>query len=96
MVPPPIPAVGDYFNPRSHEGSDRERAQCYRQDDYFNPRSHEGSDHDTEQFHQLLGDFNPRSHEGSDVEAIERYGDDWVISTRAPTRGATAFALGEV
>ena len=33
-----------YFNPRSHEGNDSQRACVERGDLYFNPRSHEGND----------------------------------------------------
>ena len=32
------------FNPRSHEGSDRDRPGGVRRSRHFNPRSHEGSD----------------------------------------------------
>ena len=36
--------VKQYFNPRSHEGSDSRRQDSGCRWSYFNPRSHEGSD----------------------------------------------------
>ena len=78
-----------YFNPRSHEGSDKAILICFSAIFHFNPRSHEGSDDFT-----VLGyavdnvDFNPRSHEGSDFAYFcSRYAES--ISIHAPTRGAT-------
>ena len=57
----------------------------------FNPRSHEGSDRvRVLLLCHLLQNFNPRSHEGSDF--YTGYNDRrYLISTRAPTRGATLF-----
>ena len=37
----------DYFNPRSHEGSDTLEKYIYATGTDFNPRSHEGSDWNT-------------------------------------------------
>ena len=57
-----------YFNPRSHEGSDRYWMEIMTTKWNFNPRSHEGSDQ--ERLEKLLHclNFNPRSHEGSDLQ----------------------------
>ena len=56
-----------YFNPRFHEGSDRnDTSQIFDSHD-FNPRSHEGSDHSLSVKYAGQYDFNPRSHEGSDL-----------------------------
>ena len=59
----------------------------------FNPRSHEGSD--TVPSLTLTGcsHFNPRSHEGSDP-TLRRYFIHFLISIRAPTRGATRRVFG--
>ena len=76
------------FNPRSHEGSDERKIRYrYRMDD-FNPRSHEGSDDSEILLYDQIVNFNPRSHEGSDTGLSPVY-DNIVISTHAPTRGAT-------
>ena len=55
----------------------------------FNPRSHEGSD-DLQPIQRLDHNyyFNPRSHEGSDDYKSDLFR-LLLISTRAPTRGAT-------
>ena len=37
-------SVSGYFNPRSHEGSDKVKTAATSTSEYFNPRSHEGSD----------------------------------------------------
>ena len=77
-----------YFNPRSHEGSDRTPFQLGAEEDDFNPRSHEGSDcHWTDSdgviYISILaptrGATHPLAHL---VECI-------CISILAPTRGAT-------
>ena len=57
---------GRHFNPRSREGSDKNKkrypAVCY----YFNPRSREGSDKRLNACARYGVNFNPRSREGSD------------------------------
>ena len=58
-----------YFNPRSHEGSDQIVVGSTSIILDFNPRSHRGSDIDGISYLQDERDFNPRSHRGSD-EAI--------------------------
>ena len=58
---------------------------------YFNPRSHEGSDRTAYNRDTATNHFNPRSHEGSDQRHLERH-QLWLISIRAPTRGATKAA----
>ena len=78
----------DDFNPRSHEGSDDSEILLYDQIVNFNPRSHEGSDERKIRYRYRMDDFNPRSHEGSDTGLSPVY-DNIVISTHAPTRGAT-------
>ena len=58
---------GEYFNPRSREGSDIWISLGYlRWHYYFNPRSREGSDHNGNRHGRELAYFNPRSREGSD------------------------------
>ena len=55
------------FNPRSHEGSDKQSAKTSSRQGNFNPRSHEGSDwRALWRTACLIIYFNPRSHEGSD------------------------------
>ena len=56
-----------YFNPRSHEGSDRAVDASADTGSDFNPRSHEGSDSRACCSFLQSGHFNPRSHEGSDT-----------------------------
>ena len=77
-----------YFNPRSHERSDRISISTVLFPWYFNPRSHERSDKKPLTGNQSLYNFNPRSHERSDG----RYAQltfNGEISIHAPTRGAT-------
>ena len=57
----------DYFNPRSHEGSDTLEKYIYATGTDFNPRSHEGSDLVKSVCVAGMNYFNPRSHEGSDT-----------------------------
>ena len=69
-------------------GSDDSEILLYDQIVNFNPRSHEGSDERKIRYRYRMDDFNPRSHEGSDTGLSPVY-DNIVISTHAPTRGAT-------
>ena len=55
-----------YFNPRSHERSDRNRFISTADEYDFNPRSHERSDSTLIVFFPVPCYFNPRSHERSD------------------------------
>ena len=48
-----ITVLSNYFNPRSHEGSDHISSQICICIWYFNPRSHEGSDSNFIQFYIL-------------------------------------------
>ena len=57
----------DYFNPRSHTGSDGIATVPYHKKEHFNPRSHTGSDCEVVQLTPDYIDFNPRSHTGSDL-----------------------------
>ena len=56
-----------YFNPRSHERSDKLHYILGRIYAHFNPRSHERSDVSLLHFQSRPRDFNPRSHERSDL-----------------------------
>ena len=78
------------FNPRSHEGSDRD-CPVDQADPVadFNPRSHEGSDRLHTSDSGTESNFNPRSHEGSDAVTLGIYTRGINISIHAPTRGAT-------
>ena len=58
------------FNPRSHEGSDRNFFRNSIAELNFNPRSHEGSDLHQPQLQNQNQNFNPRSHEGSDDSVV--------------------------
>ena len=82
----------NYFNPRSHEGSDLEEYYNGRGFKHFNPRSHEGSDGISREKFCPKDNFNPRSHEGSD-DAIFTTMDSYMISIHAPTKGATYSTL---
>ena len=55
-----------YFNPRSHERSDKKAIENSYTTGNFNPRSHERSDEVKAFYCEKLWDFNPRSHERSD------------------------------
>ena len=77
------------FNPRSHEGSDREKQtidSCIR---CFNPRSHEGSDFWKEDVtYQFLVSIHAPTRGATDInKMLERYVG---VSIHAPTRGATS------
>ena len=62
-----IQSILQYFNPRSHEGSDRlPRFSDILSLSNFNPCSHEGSDHARDAMLIACINFNPCSHEGSD------------------------------
>ena len=82
-----------YFNPRSHERSDKKITYQLISVRYFNPRSHERSD-DQQPVHSLsVIYFNPRSHERSDSSAVTQPSYLLFISIHAPTRGATSRRL---
>ena len=57
---------------------------------HFNPRSREGSDGIRDRRCRGTGYFNPRSREGSDY-ICGQHGYTWIISIRAPARGATSM-----
>ena len=79
----------DYFNPRSHEGSDTLEKYIYATGTDFNPRSHEGSDWNTVEINRNHYGFQsalPRG-ERRFVKCFKVPSAD--ISIRAPTRGAT-------
>ena len=59
--------VCEYFNPRSHAGSDVSVLHIIPRLVYFNPRSHAGSDSMCDSLFLLQMYFNPRSHAGSDI-----------------------------
>ena len=66
---------------------------CYKniqEDLNFNPRSREGSDTWMPSKRNGMSDFNPRSREGSDP-TLRRYFIHFLISIRAPARGATGI-----
>ena len=79
-----------YFNPHSHEGSDRFHHGAILRSHHFNPHSHEGSDADFKVTCKALLDFNPHSHEGSDLSQ-NTYAWSAIISIHTPTKGATAI-----
>ena len=58
----------EYFNPRSHGGSDNSLLSSNLRFSNFNPRSHGGSDKYKSGYLHTGRDFNPRSHGGSDVK----------------------------
>ena len=66
--PFPCPILHQCFNPRSHEGSDKDERKRIAKIQSFNPRSHEGSDAGDNAYRGAGGCFNPRSHEGSDMD----------------------------
>ena len=67
LVLPSFTHLLDYFNPRSHEGSDKISHGTIQRLGDFNPRSHEGSDKFLRGDGWVFENFNPRSHEGSDL-----------------------------
>ncbi len=56
---------------------------------HFNPRSHKGSDLLMVLYLPNFNNFNPRSHKGSDITSFVNQSDLPMISTHAPTKGAT-------
>ena len=62
----------EYFNPRSHKGSDGKLTFPGGHLYDFNPRSHKGSDRESTNLSTEISDFNPRSHKGSDPGALPR------------------------
>ena len=79
----------NYFNPRSREGSDRNRILHSRGHTDFNPRSREGSDTPKESVYCHPENFNPRSREGSDAILGGPANRKKPISIHAPAKGAT-------
>ena len=78
-----------YFNPRSHEGSDYSSEWYFCKPTNFNPRSHEGSD-----FYSTLANGNTPTFQsalprGERLLGMVNIQSLFVISIRAPTRGAT-------
>ena len=78
-----------HFNPRSHEGSDMSEDFVPPRPPLFQPALPRG-----ERLFVIVGgfhlrNFNPRSHEGSDDGSTWHKLLPYIISTRAPTRGAT-------
>ena len=77
-----------YFNPRSHERSDKKSVD---DGDMMSISIHaptRGATVLDEASAQLNSNFNPRSHERSDITKLDSRLDN-VISIHAPTRGAT-------
>ncbi len=64
--------------------------------DNFNPRSHKGSDRGNIYRNGKSQDFNPRSHKGSDVAPEQARLLVELISTHAPTKGATIDRLNAI
>jgi len=84
----PLPKKRESFNPRAHEGRDRDSQKSLNIERRFNPRAHEGRDRLLDVVCVAPQRFNPRAHEGRDITK----GSAKVItpvSTHAPTRGAT-------
>ena len=77
-----------YFNPRSHERSDKLTKAGVDLAEDFNPRSHERSDCTAQRSCRCSYNFNPRSHERSDASFLFHFS-LLSISIHAPTRGAT-------
>ncbi len=84
---------GNYFNPRSHEGSDDDVFNLSNSSVVFQPTLPRGERHNLLNITMSFIYFNPRSHEGSDCNrpAASRVLSD--ISTHAPTRGATPLQI---
>ena len=78
-----------YFNPHSHEGSDKIQFTSVTGLTNFNPHSHEGSDNLNIFVSYLLYNFNPHSHEGSDVFVASAGSLPNIISIHTPTKGVT-------
>ena len=81
------------FNPRSREGSDRQRGMHHVGVFCFNPRSREGSDPRRGPVWAALWRFNPRSREGSDDLSDATLDDLTRVSIHAPVKGATGCLL---
>ena len=84
-----------YFNPRSHEGSDKEAEEIYKQGMISIHAPTRGATKTPRKGIWRGLDFNPRSHEGSDrfLGGAEM---EKVISIHAPTRGATQRKRAEL
>ena len=75
-----------YFNPRSHEGSDKPLTTTPIDFHHFNPRSHEGSDDNKISYYKLFYNFNPRSHEGSDFRSCTKSLANFLFQSTLPRR----------
>ena len=78
------------FNPRAHEG--RDSATIFRplSPRSFNPRAHEGRDTDiTSTYQDWL--FQPTRPRGARLVLFKRATTETLVSTHAPTRGATVL-----
>ena len=84
-----------YFNPRSHEGSDRYSAASRCSSSNFNPRSHEGSDCAAGGADLRGGEFQstlPRRERLPGCVSVDALR---TISIHAPTKGATRCSAGQ-
>ena len=78
-----------YFNPRSHEGSDRSRMTSTTAGRHFNPRSHEGSDDFRDAGHLVIAEISIHAPTRGATLKVKAASVAVSISIHAPTRGAT-------
>ena len=82
------------FNPRSREGSDDGTQLSVRYGCYFNPRSREGSDQSHKPRTAILQAFQSALPRGERRSGAIRLNNFFIISIRAPARGATQYQGG--
>ena len=74
----------DYFNPRSHEGSDTLEKYIYATGTDFNPRSHEGSDWNTVEINRNHYGFQSALPRGERPGQIGMCGRDELFQSALP------------